>query len=97
MALKFNPPLASAPGRCWPGPWLVTLLLFTVSLAVFAWAVVRADAAWQFLAAHSITEAQLAATTVSQDAVETARQAYARGEIARETFLQTVDDLKATR
>ena len=78
MALKFNPPFASAPGRCWHGSWLVALLLFTVSMAVFAWSVVRADAAWQFLAARSITEAQLAAAMVSEDAVETARRRVQR-------------------
>ncbi|MSQ42322.1 MAG: hypothetical protein EXR65_04725 [Dehalococcoidia bacterium] len=33
----------------------------------------------------------------SPDAVETARQAYARDEMTRETFLQTIEDLRAHR
>ncbi len=74
MALKFNLSFAPDPGQHWPA----ALLLFAVSLVVFAGAVVRADAAWQFLAARSITESQLAAATVSQDAVEAARRRVQR-------------------
>ena len=71
------------------GDWLWMVFMMAV-----VWIPIVALVAWFVRAA---TGPQHHDHPGSPDAIETARQAYARGEMTRETFLQTVADLRASR
>ena len=68
-------------------PWMIFMM-------AAVWIPIVALVAW-FV--RTATGQQRQDRPQAPDAIETARQAYARGEMTRETFLQTIEDLRAHR
>jgi uncharacterized membrane protein len=77
----------------WSVERLVPILLMLVLIAVVVWAVVRFSRQPRVAPAGVDTGPDRSALSAVGDPVDLVRQRYARGELDRETFLQTVQDL----
>ena len=79
----------------WSVDRLVPILLMLVLIAVVVWGVVRFTRQPRVAPAGGVDTApdRSALVTVGDPAVDLVRQRYARGELDRDTFLQTVRDL----
>ena len=78
----------------WSVERLLPILLMIVLIAVIVWAVVRFTRQPRVAPAGVDTGPDRSARqAVGDPAVDLVRQRYARGELDRETFLQTVQDL----
>jgi len=79
----------------WSVERLVPILLMLVLIAVVVWAVVRFSRQPRVAPAGGVDTGpdRSALLAAGDPAVDLVRQRYARGELDRETFLQTVQDL----
>lgn len=78
----------------WSIDRLAPILLILLLLAVVVWAVVRFTRQPRAVPAGGVdTGPGRSSPGISDPAVEQVRQRYARGELDRDTFLQTVRDL----
>jgi uncharacterized membrane protein len=79
----------------WSVERLVPILLMLVLIAVVVWAVARFTRQPRVAPAGGVDTGPDRSTglAVGDPAVDLVRQRYARGELDRETFLQTVRDL----
>ena len=79
----------------WSVERLVPILLMLLLIAVIIWAVVRFTRQPRVVPAGAVDTGpdRSALSAAGDPAVDLVRQRYARGELDRETFLQTVRDL----
>ena len=79
----------------WSVERLIPILLMLVLIAVVVWAVVRFTRQPRVVVAGGVDTGpdRSSPAALADPAVDLVRQRYARGELDRDTFLQTVRDL----
>jgi putative membrane protein len=79
----------------WSVERLIPILLLLLLIAVIVWAVVRITRQPSLATGgtHGAAPVRSSSLPVPDPALDLVRQRYARGEVDRETFLQTVRDL----